>query len=431
MHPLRICILEDAAVANLQPLTASRPAFALRCGMTSLLEKQCRYFGAGRVGAWVRPSLVALCRMDEPSLHVNDASWLEGAGEEELVSLVNGRWLPPGQRDQVPQRPEIGLAGEEVAYVALPAGQAAAATSDGRPWPVAWCRADLPRRQVGGHVVAYPWQLVEHNAEALADDFQLERAPAGSDVVPAGISLVGPAQRLRVDPSAQVEPLCLIDTTHGPVVIDRGARVQAFSRIEGPCYVGPETHVLGARLKASSLGPQCRVGGEVEASIIHGYSNKAHDGFLGHSYLGEWVNFGAGTHTSDLRTDYGAVRFWIQGQAVDSGRIKVGAFVGDHAKTSIDALLNTGSLVGPFSLLLATGGLLPRSVPAFCQVLHGRLVERTDLREMFCAAATMMNRRGRTWTAEHAEFYLQLYESTAEARRQGLREHERRMRRVV
>src|SRR5207248_4001999 len=144
------------------------------------------------------------------------------------------------------------------------------------------------------------------------------------------------------------------DTTRGPVLVDRGAVVQAFSRLEGPCYVGPQTQVLAARVRGSSLGEQCRVGGEVEASVIHGYSNKAHEGFLGHSYVGEWVNLGAGTQVSDLRNDYASVRVVVNGRAVDSGQAKVGAFVGDHTRTSIGSLINTGAAVGPYCQVLAS-----------------------------------------------------------------------------
>jgi UDP-N-acetylglucosamine diphosphorylase/glucosamine-1-phosphate N-acetyltransferase len=427
---MRICAFEDAGVANLYPLTATRPAFALRCGATTLLDKQCRCFRAETVGALVRPSLAALCREERPDLLVNDSDWLRGA-EGDIVALVNGRWLPPAGVVLRPGVPEVGLAGNEIAYVALPAEEAADLAPDRRAWQMARWRDRLPRREVGGRVLSYPWELVEHNSAALEEDFR--QTYSGPTVVASSsLTLVGPREQLRVDPAATVEPLALIDTTRGPVWIDRGAVVKAFSRIEGPCYIGPYTQVQAASVKSSSVGRQCRIGGEVEAAIVHGYSNKAHDGFLGHSYLGEWVNFGAGTHTSDLRTDYGSVRFVVNGQKVDSGLMKVGAFVGDHTKTSIGTLLNTGSLIGPFALLLTAGTLLPRSVPAFCEVSHGSLRERNDLREMFTAAAIMMGRRDCTWTTEHAEFFLQLYEDTAEVRRQMLRESEqRRMRRVV
>jgi UDP-N-acetylglucosamine diphosphorylase/glucosamine-1-phosphate N-acetyltransferase len=281
-------------------------------------------------------------------------------------------------------------------------------------------------------MVNYPWDLVERNALALEQDYLHWRRQRGDVAGPAGPTLLGPGERFLADPSARIEPLVLVDTTRGPVLIDRGAVVQAFSRLEGPCYVGPDTQVLAARVRGSSFGPQCRIGGEVEASIVQGYSNKAHDGFLGHSYLGEWVNFGAGTHTSDLRNDYGVVRVRVDGERVDTGLLKVGAFVGDHTKTSINALLNTGTAVGPFAQLLASGSLLPPAVPPFCQVAQGRVQERTDLRQMFTTAHTAMARRGREWTETHAEYFFDLYEQTAGERRQLIRENEqRRLRRVV
>jgi UDP-N-acetylglucosamine diphosphorylase/glucosamine-1-phosphate N-acetyltransferase len=231
--------------------------------------------------------------------------------------------------------------------------------------------------------------------------------------------------------SARVEPMVLIDTTKGPVLIDEGAQVQSFSRLEGPCYVGCDTRVLGARIHGS-IGPQCRIGGEVEASIVHGHSNKAHEGFLGHSYLGEWVNFAAGTQTSDLRNDYGSVRMKVDGKTIDTGLMKVGSFVGDHTKTSLNTLFNTGTFVGVFSELLSSGELLPRVLPSFCRHGRGRLHERNDLREMFDTAAIVMARRDREWTDTLAELFFTLFEQTSTERRQALRESEQhRLRRVV
>jgi hypothetical protein len=189
--------------------------------------------------------------------------------------------------------------------------------------------------------------------------------------------------------------------------------------------------VLAGRVKGSSFGPNCRIGGEVESSIVHAYSNKAHEGFLGHSYIGEWVNLGSGTQTSDLRNDYGKVTVTIAGQKVDTGLLKVGSFIGDHTKTSISCLFNTGSVAGPFGMLIDSGGLLPRTLPAFCLYHEGRIRERTDLGAMFATAATMMARRDMTWSAAHADFFLDLYERTSGERGRLLRDSEQRLRRVV
>src|SRR4029077_7985435 len=149
---------------------------------------------------------------------------------------------------------------------------------------------------------------------------------------------------------ATVEPFVVADTRGGPVLIDHGAIVHSFSRLEGPCYVGRESWILAAKLRANStIGPCSRIGGEVEASIVQGFSNKYHEGFLGHSYVGEWVNLAAATQTSDLRNDYGNVSVHVNGERVATGRGKIGSYIGDHAKTGLAALLNTGSSIGAFA----------------------------------------------------------------------------------
>src|SRR5262249_29479472 len=159
----------------------------------------------------------------------------------------------------------------------------------------------------------------------------------------------------------------------------------------------PQTQVLGAKVRAgTTLGSNCRVGGEVEASIVHGHSNKYHDGFLGHSYVGEWVNLGAGTSNSDLRNEYGEVNVTVNGRPVATALNKVGCFIGDHAKTGLGTLLNTGSNFGIFANLLPAGTLLPRYVPAFASWWNGTLADRDDFAQRMRTAATVMQRRGQT-----------------------------------
>jgi UDP-N-acetylglucosamine diphosphorylase/glucosamine-1-phosphate N-acetyltransferase len=413
-------VFEDAAVAQLGPLAQTRPVFELRCGAASLFERQKRCLDADEAAVVVRPELAALCRFNWPGRPVNDLA----LPDSEPVVLVNGRWLAPEQTPTLDE-PHAGLLGGQLAYLVPPPGKTGELNAADLARCLAEWRDTLPARSAGGVMVDRPWDLVEHNARALLDDERHWRTHRAT-VVPPGPTVQGPAERFLVDPTARVEGLVFVDTTRGPVLLDRGVVVQAFSRLEGPLYVGPDTHVLAGRVKGSSFGPYCRIGGEVESAIVHGFSNKAHEGFLGHSYLGEWVNLGAGTQTSDLRNDYGNVTLTVSGQRVDSGLLKVGAFVGDHTKTSVDTLLNTGSVCGPFAMLVASGGLLPRTLPAFSLFSQGRLRERTDLGAMFATAATMMARRGQSWTQEHADFYLDLYERTSGERHRLLRDTEQR-----
>jgi UDP-N-acetylglucosamine diphosphorylase/glucosamine-1-phosphate N-acetyltransferase len=422
---MRVCLFEDADVINLQPLTLTRPAFDLRCGAVSLRERQERILPGPAAAAFVRPELADLCRLEHPLLTVNETEWTAGP-----VLLVNARWLAPAEGLALADTGEVGLIGEQVAYIVVPAAETCGLSPNNLSWRLAEWRQTLPCRPAGGRMIDYPWDLVEHNGTALADDYR-HWWKAG---VPEarGVTVTGPAERCLMAHTVQIEPMVHIDTTRGPVLIDSGALVQAFSRIEGPCYIGVETRIQSARIHGGSIGPHCRIGGEIEASIVHGLSNKAHDGFLGHSYVGEWVNFGAGTQTSDLRTDYGPIRMRLNGQTIDTGLIKMGSFVGDHTKTSLNTLFNTGTLIGVFGQLLGSGELLPRVVPSFCRYGRGRLHERSDLRELFTTAATVMARRNREWTETHAELFFTLFEQTASERRQLLRESEQgRLRRVV
>lgn len=425
---MRLCVFEDAGVLGLYPLTQTRPAFDLWCGASSLLDRLKRFFKPDDVGALVRPSLVDLCRAVSPALAVNDPAFLRGP-----VLLVNARWLPLGSTAWAPPaRPEVGLHGDAVAYVSLSGTEVPAGLTADLDGHLAEWKRTLPGREAGGTLVEYPWDLVEANGAALAQDYAAWKSARERKCIPGGVTVLGPWEELLIDPSATVEPLVVADTTRGPVLVDRGAVIDAFTRLEGPCYVGPETRVLGARVRGGSFGPQCRIGGEIEASIFQGYANKAHDGFVGHSYIGEWVNLAAGAQTSDLRIDYGPVSVPVGPRTVETGLLKVGSFIGDHTKTAVNIVFNTGSLIGPFAQMLPSGSMAPRVVPAFCRYGHGRLQERTDLWEMFATAATAMKRRGRPWTEALADFFHGLYEATSKERQQVIRESEqRRLRQVV
>jgi hypothetical protein len=185
--------------------------------------------------------------------------------------------------------------------------------------------------------------------------------------------------------------------------------------------------VLGAKLRAgTTLGPQCRVGGEVEASILHGHANKYHDGFLGHSYVGAWVNLGAGTHSSDLRNDYGEITVTVGGLPVRTGQTKVGCFLGDHVKTGLGTLLNTGTSVGAFGNLLPAGRYAPKYVPPFATSWKGALRETITLDQLQTTAQLAMARRGAELTEAHRALYTGLHMATADERRRVFRESEQR-----
>jgi UDP-N-acetylglucosamine diphosphorylase/glucosamine-1-phosphate N-acetyltransferase len=162
---------------------------------------------------------------------------------------------------------------------------------------------------------------------------------------------------------ATIEPMSVFDTSAGPVLLRRGSQVQAFTRIIGPCYVGRDSVITTDRIAGSSIGDRCRVHGELSTSIFIGHANKGHDGFVGHSVLGRWVNLGAGTITSNLKNTYGAVALWTPDGVRDTGLQFLGTLFGDHVKTGIGLRLTTGCVLGAGANVFDT--MPPKAVAPF------------------------------------------------------------------
>jgi UDP-N-acetylglucosamine diphosphorylase/glucosamine-1-phosphate N-acetyltransferase len=418
---MRVCLFEDEA-NNLDPLSLTRPIFNLVCGRTCLGWKQLRYWSPKEYGLLVRPQLAALARLADSDLPVNDPDWLE-AGP---TLLVNGRWLPPENSPKLPAGPCLGMAGGEVAFAFVEAQHMRGLTYVAMPELLDTWQRQLLMVEAGGTMIRFPWDLVEQNGVQLCRDYKAMRARS-RPAPPAHLSLVGPADQLWVHPEARVEPYVVADTTGGPVIIDAQAAIMAFTRLEGPCCVGSASQVHGAKIRGgTTLGPKCRVGGEIEASILHGHSNKYHEGFLGHSYVGEWVNLGAGTHNSDLRNDYGEVTVTIHGEPVSTGQTKAGCYLGDHTKTGLGTLINTGTSVGAFCQLLPAGRFAPKYMPSFTNWGHGRLGENQDVEQLLSTARVVMQRRGESLTDSHIALYQWLRQETAAERQRAIRSSEQR-----
>ena len=196
--------------------------------------------------------------------------------------------------------------------------------------------------------------------------------------------------------------------------MDSGARVQAPCRIVGPAYIGRRSLVLGGFLENVGIGPVCKVRGEVESTVFLGFANKAHDGFLGHSVVGQWVNLGAMTSNSDLKNTYGTVRVEVDGQMIDTGLTKAGCLLGDHVRTGIGTLLDTGTTLGAGSSLFG-GGIMPRDVPPFSWGGARGLVEH-GIDRFLETAARAMARRGGDLTARTRSLYRRAFADTAPLR---------------
>ncbi len=210
------------------------------------------------------------------------------------------------------------------------------------------------------------WDLVRILPEQLADDLtqlaQRSAAEPTNSRPPAHATIIGD-KTLMVAEDVVIEPHVVFDTTAGPISIGRGSHIRAFTRITGPCYIGRDVTVMGGDITGCSIGDVSKVRGELSATIIVGHSNKGHEGFVGHSYIGRWVNLGAGTVTSNLKNTYGTVALWTpQGQR-DTGLQFLGTLFGDHVKTGIGLRLTTGTVLGAGANVY--GNMPPKVVAPF------------------------------------------------------------------
>ena len=426
-----IVLFEDDAVGELGPIAATRPAFEIRCGALNLRER----IELGRSGsvvyAVVRPELERLTPglvpilgagvlpAESPVVAVNAQLWSDVESLRTAIAALDagdevrrdGRlWLA---------RTDAGGVAERIVRGGPDRGDADRLELIDRPWrfvsrgdtaievDAAWLAArEAPARRI----FAVEFASGSARPRALAPEAWVDAAAA----FPGAIVIE--ADKVLAAASARVRPGAVIDAAGGPVVLSPGVVVHPLSVVVGPAYLGPGTVVNpGAKLReGTSLGAFCKVGGEIEESIVLDLSNKQHDGFLGHALVGSWVNLGADTNGSDLKNNYGSVRVDLGWGSIDTGETFVGQHLGDHVKTGIDTMLTTGGVVGVAGNVFG-GGFAPRFVPAFG---WGGPEGITEYRweDAVRTARTVLARRDVVWTADYERLLHHVFESTAAQR---------------
>ena len=216
-------------------------------------------------------------------------------------------------------------------------------------------------------IVNQRWDLLSVNEAAILHDISLIKESVSFQEIPKSITVIGSKDAIYIEEGASLEA-CTLNTTEGPIYISNGAEIMEGSCIRGPFVMCENSVVkMGAKIYgATTIGPSCKVGGELSNVIFQGFSNKGHDGFLGNSYIGEWCNLGADTNVSNLKNNYGSVSTYCyeKEEQVKTDRQFLGLFMGDHSKTGINTMFNTGSVVG-VSCNLYGAGFFPKNTPSF------------------------------------------------------------------
>lgn len=413
---MRWIVFEDHKADDLASIALLRPVFELLCGRKCLRERLQQWFPKSDWGALVRPRLAEVYREQHPTASINRLSRIT----ESPTFWVNGRWLPDRKVREIEVTPDTaGFRDGELVWIALEPEESALLTDENRLETLQSIARLRRVVEASGELIARPWDLVNRNAKQLALDFE----ESGCSQFPqsAHVQCLGDPADVYISELADVDPYVVIDARQGPVSIDRDVQIQSFTRIEGPCHIGAGSRIFRALIhKGTTIGPMCRVGGEVEESILHGFVNKYHEGFLGHSYVCPWVNLGAISTTSDLKGNYSTVKVPLQGELVDSGLMKVGSFIGDHTKVAIDSMFNTGTSVGVMAMVVPGGRLLPRHIPSFCGVQYGELSADWPLEDSLAACRIAMGRRDQVLTAGEEQLIREVYADTEGERAQAM-----------
>jgi len=419
MRSIQVAIFEDYAYENFLPMTYTRPAFDLMCGAETFRSRIEKLFCSSEPLLFTREHLKEYVESRE-KVHVNKPERIDST-----TLFLNGLLIPckdlVRRLLRVPEG-QIGVNDGRLVYACFAPSKAREfATRLSKPLTsldVSQFERSAPSKVEvrDAQLLTYPWEIIRLNADILKIDFaSLKRSKAGK--VHARATILGKRNELSIGSGSTIEPGAVVDTRNGPVYIGLNSTIQSNSWIQGPSYIGSGTQILpSTRIhEGSSIGDFCIVGGEIERTIVHSYS-EVRVGFIGHSYVGEWVVLGTMTTVSESKDGFGTVEVSAGGQRFDTGETKLGAFIGGYSKTSAATTISAGKKVGTASQLHGMG---TEDVPSFTiydKILASKPVEAI-FESVVEAHRRLFNMRKVEYTAADITLLKRVYDLTREERR--------------
>ncbi len=333
---------------NLHPFTLTRQIQDIRIGILTIREKWEKMLG-----------LPSFDKKEDDYKDLHRSIYIDEAVEDGICYMINGNVLPTPRLVKTILRLQPG----EFITTAVGTG-------------IAYCFtrneiADRHKIKVGKAIASkeeiktihHPWDIFQLNDWALRQDFKLLTQKRKSQPISKTNRVTKPSQ-IFLEKGAKMEH-CIINASTGPVYIGRNAEVMEGCLIRGSFAMGEAACLkMGAKVYgATTLGPRCVVGGEIKNSVLFGYSNKAHDGYLGDSVVGEWCNMGAGTTNSNIKNNASEVKIWTPKGEMNAGA-KCGVMMGDYSRTAVNTAINTGTVIGVSSNVFGAG-LTPKYIPNF------------------------------------------------------------------
>lgn len=411
-----IALFEDSHWQNFSPISLTKATFDIKIGAKTLFEEHratpevllAREYLAGVTGERHVQCKVNPSSIDSDTVFISGLLHPGAIYPDRLLKVAHTFTITAGDRLLVAR---LDKKGTEYLSDCVAAGK----KIDVKKLSVE--KSTRLKTEESQGLLSDPWDVISVLENSLV--VQLSDTRGESDLGP-GVRVAG-SSAVAVGKNASVEEGTVLDARRGGIYIGPDAYV-ATSRIVGPAYIGGRTQVKQfSIIESSYVGHDCRVAGEIEHSIISDHSNKAHAGFIGHSYVGEWVNVGAITTTSDLKMTYGNIKMGSGKNKVDTGQNKMGSFIGDMAKTSIGTLIYSGRRIGVSSHL---HGLVAQDVPSF--TIYGSSIgarnAELELRSAIETQKKMMARRSQGMSKAYEQMIKDVFSMTAiERKRAGVR----------
>lgn len=392
---MNLYVFEDQRFSDFFPISSTRAVFDIRFGQSTFLERIIKIFPEHSVSLIVRDEFKELVSELHTSIAVNPDNiekglWISSSviwtrESVELLSAKNTAFMKD----------------DKLVAANLSSSDAARWISNGGP-----LKSELESvkfKNIEVYQCNYLWDIIKFINQSISDDAS-ELKPVDRLDYPH-TNLINP-DKIFIN-NAKVMPGALINAEKGPVIIDNNAVIYGQTYIEGPAFIGTDTVIKPlTKIVGSVIGKKCKIGGEVESSVIQGYSNKVHDGHLGDSFLGEWVNLGAGTSNSNLKNNYSSVKISLNENLIDTNSLHIGCFIGDHVKTAIGTLINTGTIIGAASMI-STYGFPPVNLPPFSWYFN-RKKERMDFDKFVSTAQKSKSRRNKNFTSAEKRLYKKI-----------------------
>ena len=392
---MNLYVFEDQRFSDFFPISSTRAVFDIRFGQSTFLERIIKIFPEHSVSLIVRDEFKELVSELHTNIAVNPDNIEEGLWISSSVIWTRESVELLSDKDTAFMKDDKLVAAN------LSSSDAARWISNGGP-----LKSELESvkfKNIEVYQCNYLWDIIKFINQSISDDAS-ELKPVDRLDYPH-TNLINP-DKIFIN-SAKVMPGALINAEKGPVIIDNNAVIYGQTYIEGPAFIGTDTVIKPlTKIVGSVIGKKCKIGGEVESSVIQGYSNKVHDGHLGDSFLGEWVNLGAGTSNSNLKNNYSSVKISLNENLIDTNSLHIGCFIGDHVKTAIGTLINTGTIIGAASMI-STYGFPPVNLPPFSWYFN-RKKERMDFDKFVSTAQKSKSRRNKNFTKAEKRLYKKI-----------------------